>query len=251
MPTSRENQQATKGSTRWRIPSRRVLRLVLLIALVVAVAGILQAVTGGEAFGVAEQAPALAYLSIMLLVAGDAVVPVLPGETTLNAASTVAANDELYLVLVIAAGALGAIIGDSLLFWIARRNRHRIEPQIEKVKTDERVTKALGYLGDNRKVLLVFARYVPGLRFVVDATFGLSDLPYRQFLPWSALGGLLWATYTCVLAYWVGSTIEDYPVASIMVSGAITTALIAILFLRERKRRARGAGRSQRSAQRS
>jgi hypothetical protein len=39
----------------------------------------------------------------------------------------------------------------------------------------------------------------------------------------------------------VGSTIEDYPVASMIVSGAITTALIAILFLRERKRRAHGA----------
>ena len=237
MMTEQPSSSHTRRRARVRLPSRRVLRLVLLIALVVTVAGILQAVTGGEAFGVAEQAPALAYLSIMLLVAGDAVIPVLPGETTLNAASTVAANDELYLVLVIAAGALGAIIGDSLLFWIARRNRHRIEPQIEKAKTDERVTTALGYLGDNRKVLLVFARYVPGLRFVVDATFGLSDLPYRQFLPWSALGGLLWATYTCVLAYWVGSTIEDYPVASMMVSGAITTALIALLFLRERRRR--------------
>lgn len=234
-----EHPQAAKDGARVRLPSRRVLRLVLVIALVVAVAGTLQAVTGGEAFGVAEQAPALAYLSIMLLVAGDAVIPVLPGETTLNAASTVAANGELALVLVIAAGALGAIIGDSCLFWIARRNRHRIEPQIEKAKSDERVTTALSYLGDNRKVLLVLARYVPGLRFVVNATFGLSDLPYRQFLPWSALGGLLWAAYTCLLAYWVGSTIEDYPVASMMVSGAITTALIAILFLRERRRRRR------------
>ncbi|MFN8132617.1 MAG: DedA family protein [Solirubrobacteraceae bacterium] len=220
-----------------------------MVALVVAVAGILQAVTGGEAFGAAEQAPALAYLSIMLLVAGDAVIPVLPGETTLNAASTVAAGGELALVLVIVAGALGAIIGDSALFWIARHNRHRVQPQIEKAKADERVSTALAYLGDNRKLLLVFARYVPGLRFVVNATFGLSGLPYRQFLPWSALGGLLWATYTCVLAYWVGSTIEDYPVASMMVSGAITTALIAIIFLRERRRRARRADRPPQGAQ--
>jgi len=239
--TAPEDDQAATRSTRVRLPSRHLLRVVLVIALVVAVAGILQAVTGGEAFGVAELTPALAYLSIMLLVAGDAVIPVLPGETTLNAASTVAANGELALVLVIAAGALGAIIGDSALFWIARRNRHRIQPQIEKAKTDERVATALDYLGDNRKILLVFARYVPGLRFVVDATFGLSTLPYRQFLPWSALGGLLWASYTCLLAYWVGSTIEDYPIASMMVSGAITTALIAVLFLRERKRRSRTA----------
>ena len=66
---------------------------------------------------------------------------------------------------------------------------------------------------------------------------GLSDLPYLKFLPWSALGAVTWATYTCLLAYWVGSTIEDYPLAWVIISGAITTALISILFLRERRRR--------------
>lgn len=249
MTTLGEDGPAPSGA-RPRLPSRRVLRIVLVVALLVAVVGVVHTLTGGDALGAADQPPALAYLSIMLLIAGDAVIPVLPGETTLNAAATVAAGGELALVLVICAGALGAIIGDSLLFWIARRNRHRIEPQIEKAKADERITTALGYLGDNRKVLLVFARYVPGLRFVVDATFGLSDLPYRQFLPWSALGGVLWATYTCLLAYWVGSTIEDYPVASMIVSGAITTALIAVLFLRERRRRSHAATRPPATARR-
>lgn len=42
---------------------------------------------------------------------------------------------------------------------------------------------------------------------------GLSDLPYLKFLPWSALGGILRSVYTCALAYWVGSTIEDYPLS--------------------------------------
>jgi hypothetical protein len=37
----------------------------------------------------------------------------------------------------------------------------------------------------------------------------------------------------------VGSAIEDYPLASVIVSGAITTGLISILFLRERRRRRR------------
>jgi membrane protein DedA with SNARE-associated domain len=237
-PHRRPELQPEAERHRLRPPSRRVLHAVLLVALVVAAAGVLQAVTGGEAFGVAEQAPAVAYLCITVLIAGDAVIPVLPGETTLNAASTVAASGELDLILVIIAGALGATVGDSALFWIARRNRRRIEPHLQHAKADQRVASALGYLGDNRKILLVFARYVPGLRFVVNATFGLSELPYRQFVPWSALGAILWATYTCLLAYWVGSTIEDYPLASMIVSGAITTALIAILFLRERKRRA-------------
>lgn len=70
-----------------KLPSTRALRVVLVAAIVVAVAVVFHVVTGGEAFGVAEITPvALSYLSIFLLIAGDAVVPILPGETTLNAA---------------------------------------------------------------------------------------------------------------------------------------------------------------------
>jgi membrane protein DedA with SNARE-associated domain len=222
------------------LPSRRVLRAVLIGAILVVLAVVLHVATGGDAFGVADGGSDVStYLAIFLLIAGDAVVPVLPGETTLNAASTAAAGGSLELPLVILAGALGATIGDSVLFMLARRNRKRVQPQIDRAKRDARVMNALGYLGDNRKILLVFARYVPGLRFVVNATFGLSELPYLKFLPWSALGALLWSTYTCLLAYWVGSTIEDYPLASVVISGAITTALISVLFLRERRRRDR------------
>ena len=231
---------AAGTGSRLRHPSRGVVRVLLGVAVVIVIAAIVQVVTDGEAFGVAEQAPvALSYLSIFLLVAGDAVIPVLPGETTLNAASTVAASGGLSLALVMMAGALGAIVGDSTLFALARRNRRRVEPKMQAARSNPRVASALEYLGDNRKILLVFARYVPGLRFVVNATMGLSDLPYLKFLPWSALGGILWSVYTCALAYWVGSTIEDYPLASVIVSGAITTGLISILFLRERRRRRR------------
>ncbi|MGZ5366941.1 MAG: hypothetical protein ACXWDB_04360, partial [Aeromicrobium sp.] len=74
-----------------RLPSRGVLLGVLVAAILVLIVVILQVTTDGEAFGVADQTPiALSYLSVFLLIAGDAVIPVLPGETTLNAASTVA-----------------------------------------------------------------------------------------------------------------------------------------------------------------
>jgi len=231
------------NANRLKLPSPRAMRIVLVVAILVVIAGVLLVVTGGEAFGAAEVTPVvLSYLSIFFLIALDAVVPIFPGETTLNAASTLAASEgSLKLILVIIAGALGAIVGDSILFWLARRNRDRLQPQIDSARKNPRVNSSLSYLGDNHRILLVFARYVPGLRFVVNATFGLSKMPYFSFLPWSALGAILWSTYTCSLAYWVGSTIEDYPLASMVVSGAITTVIISVLFMHERNRRRRAA----------
>jgi membrane protein DedA with SNARE-associated domain len=177
-----------------------------------------------------------AYLSVFGLVAADAVIPIFPGETTLNAASTLAADGDLELFWVIVAGALGAIVGDSALYWIARRSSARIEPQVDRARQNRRVKSALDFLDRGAPMLLTTGRYVPGLRFVVNSTMGMTQYPYRQFLPWSALGGTLWSAYTCLLAYKVGSALDNYPVASIVISGAITTALIAAAFLIMRRR---------------
>jgi membrane-associated protein len=177
---------------------------------------------------------------VFLLIAGDAILPIFPGETTLNAGATLAAQGELELALVILAGGLGAIVGDSALFLLARRSSGRVQPQLDRAMANPRVAAAFAYLDRGAPALLVFGRYVPGLRFVVNTTMGLSGRPYREFIPWSAIGGMTWSAYTCLLAYWVGSQLDDYPLASVIISGAITTLLMAGLFFADRRRK-RGA----------
>jgi hypothetical protein len=49
-------------------------------------------------------------------------------------------------------------------------------------------------------------------------------------------GGTLWATYTTLLAYFVGTALADFPLASILISGFITTAAIAAIFWGDRIR---------------
>ena len=78
------------------------------------------------------------------------------------------------------------------------------------------------------------------MRFVVNATMGLSDIRYRRFLAWSALAGVMWSTYTCVLAYKVATALDDFPLASVVISGVVTTAILALVLvvIRERRRTA-------------
>jgi membrane protein DedA with SNARE-associated domain len=181
--------------------------------------------------------PARTYLGVFLLVFLDAVVPIFPGETTLNAAATAAAQGTLELLPVIVMGALGAILGDSTLFWIARRSKERVGPQLDKARANDKIKQALSLMDSSAPVLIVGGRYVPGLRFVVNATMGLSDLPYRRFLPWSVLGGVLWSAYTCLLAYKVATSLAGFPLASVVISGLVTTAALAVIFYVVRKRR--------------
>jgi membrane-associated protein len=161
---------------------------------------------------------------------------VFPGETTLNAGSTLASQGELGLWLVMLAGGLGAIVGDSGLFLIARRSSSFVEPQLARARANPEVNSTFEFLDRGAPMLLVTGRYVPGLRFVVNATLGISDVPYRVFLPWSALGGMLWSVYTCALAYLVGSALDDFPLASVVISGLITSAIIVAFFVYQRRR---------------
>ena len=187
--------------------------------------------------------PGATYVLVFALIALDAVIPIFPGETTLNAASTAAADGTLELVPVIVMGALGAIVGDSALFWLARRWSHRIQPQLDAARRNDQVRQALDIMSSSAPILIVCGRYVPGLRFVVNATMGLSTMPYRTFLTWSILSGALWSTYTCVLAYNVALTLGDFPLASMVISGVVTTVAIAVVFtVIRRHRRAAAAG---------
>ena len=208
--------------------------LVLLAVAAVA----LRVLDDGDGLGLLDGSGAEfeAYLAVTLLIVGDAICPILPGETTLNAAATLAAQGSLSIELVIVAGAIGAIVGDSLLFWIARRGSRRVRPQLERAKADERVAAALDILDSSAPLLIVAGRYVPGLRFVVNVTMGLSDIPYRRFLPWSILSGILWATYTSLLAYWIGTALQGFPLASFVISSLVTTIAIASVFLVVRHR---------------
>jgi membrane-associated protein len=212
------------------------------IVLLAAVAFVLHWLNDGDGFG--EITPAIgdwSYLAVFLFVFGDAIFPVLPGETTLSAASTLAAAGQLDLGLVMLAGALGAIVGDSTLYWIARGSRRRVERQIQKAEQNDKVAAALAFMGSSAPLLIVLGRYVPGMRFVVNATMGLSQYPYRRFVLWSAVGGALWSVYTCGLAYLVATALADFPLASVVISGAITTAAIAVIFVVVKRRRDQAA----------
>jgi membrane-associated protein len=220
---------------------RTVLIGLGTVAVVVVVAIILHS-GAGDGLGLIAANAGSSYLGVAGLIFLDAVCPVFPGETTLNAASTLAAQGALSIWLVMLAGSVGAVVGDSALYWVARLFSKRLAKQVEHAKQNEKVASALELLGDNAAVLLIAGRFVPGVRFVVNCTYGIAKLPYRRFLLWSALGGTIWAIYTCALAYAVGTALADFPLASVIISGAITTVLMGIIFWTIRRNRKQRQG---------
>ncbi len=186
---------------------------------------------------IAQASEAGAYLMVFALVFADGLCALFPAETTLNTATTLAVEGTLSLRAIMVAGALGAVGGDSALYWVARLSRSRFQSRLDRALANDKVSGALDLIGSRAPVLLCCGRYVPGLRFVVNASCGISGMPYRRFLLWSAVGGTLWSVVTCTVAYVVSSALAGYPLASVMVAGGISTVAIAVIFIVLRARR--------------
>jgi membrane protein DedA with SNARE-associated domain len=181
----------------------------------------------------------VAYFTVFGLVFADAIVPIFPGETTLTTAAVAASDGELVLGLVIVAGALGAILGDNALYWIARTGPKGLKARLEAAsKKDERVASGLDLLGRSGPLLIACGRFVPGVRFAVNVMMGMTEYPYRRFLLFSAIGGTAWAAYTCALAYLVSTALADFALASIVISGLITSVLVGGVYWIDRRRAA-------------
>jgi len=173
------------------------------------------------------------YFVIFGFVVLDAIIPVFPSESLLTTASNLAAQQgstiEIWRLVV--AGSLGAIIGDSLLYWLSRTVlRRSIAGKVDRAQQNEKVARSMAVLSRTAPFLIVFGRFVPGLRFMVNATMGLTKHNYPSYLLWSVVGGTLWASYTCIFSYLVASVINDKPLLSIAVSVVVTTACLGLLY---------------------
>lgn len=228
------------GDRRVLSPRRPWLWILVAVGLLVVGAVVRDLVLAlGEVDLAQDLSATWAYILSALLVFADGVCALFPAETTLITASALAVEGLLDLRLVILAGAVGAVAGDSALYWLARLSRRRFQAQLDGAMRNEKVAEAMDLIGSSAPVLLVVGRYVPGLRFVVNASCGLAPLPYRRFLLWSAIGGSLWSVVTCLTAYVLGTALGDNPIAAVVLASLVSTFAVGIVFVLIRRHRAR------------
>ena len=136
------NDEATTSESRHRLPSLRKLIYIALgaIALIWVVPELVAALGSIDIQGVERP-----YLLTFLFVWFDAIIPVFPSESLLNTGSTLIASgdSDMKVWLLILAGGLGAVIGDSTLYWLARTvGRKYLAVKLEKAKQDPKVSAA-------------------------------------------------------------------------------------------------------------
>ena len=151
------------------------------------------------------------FLLIIFAVAFlDSVIPVVPGETMVIIGGVAAGQGEQSLLLVIAAGASGAFLGDNTAYMIGSGLSGFIERRAAKrAKWQARLDWAALQIRLRGGMLLITARFIPGGRSLLTISSGITHQPRAWFMGWIALAAVIWATYAAGLGYFGGKAFED------------------------------------------
>ena len=125
---------------------------------------------------------------------------VLPGEAAMLVGGLLVFQGRADLEVMLAVGCSAAIAGDSLGYWMGRLAGPRLErTRLGQKIGSERWQRARSYVNEKGGRAVFFGRFVGVLRALVPALAGSARLPFRKFLPYSAMGAVMWVTALIVL----------------------------------------------------
>jgi membrane protein DedA with SNARE-associated domain len=178
-----------------------------------------------------------AYALILAVAAVDAFFPVVPSEATVVTAGVFAAVGDLTLAFVIAAGAAGALAGDTTSYAGGRLLSRRIGPWLERTPARQRQSDRARRLLARRGAFVVLgARFVPGGRTAVTLTAGAIRFRFLRFGVYAVVAATLWATYAGLVGYLGGRAFAEQPLLAV---GAALGGVALVALLVEGVRRLR------------
>jgi membrane protein DedA with SNARE-associated domain len=173
---------------------------------------------------------------IALLMFLENVFPPIPSELIMSLSGYRAAQGDANIVLVIIAGSIGSLAGAYFWYvigrWIGEEGLKRLADRFGRIMTVTRadIDKADDWFDTHGHKAVLVGRMIPTIRTLISVPAGLSEMPVRRFLIYSAIGTVGWTSLLALLGYALGSQYELVNAWIDPVSLGIV-ALIVLLYL--------------------
>ncbi len=168
-----------------------------------------------------------------------------PGETGMVVVGAAASRNNDPLPTLILAATLGAVLGDSVSFWIGRKFGLRLIRKWEPIRRrlEPGVAKAQRYFEHRGGAAVFLGRWVGVVRGVIPVVAGMEGMPYRRFLAWNVLASVTWTAAILTAGYYLGRHIEGVVSrAGLIITGLVMLAAIVLwVVLRRRRKRDEGS----------
>lgn len=130
------------------------------------------------------------------------------GETVTLLGGVAAHQGLLTFPWVVAAVALGGMIGDQVLFFIGRYFGDALLVKVERHQA--KIEKARALIHRHPYLFVIGSRFMYGFRIVGPIIIGASRLSPKIFIPLNILGAVIWATLFTTLGYLGGEVIAPW-----------------------------------------
>lgn len=151
------------------------------------------------------------YPLVFFFIMGESAGIPMPGETTvLIAAGAAGAGKHFNIWLVFLCACAGAIVGDTIGYWIGRRGGRNLLLRLAGRRwfKKEHLEKAEKFFSKHGGKAVFFGRSVSYLRVLTALMAGVSHMYYPRFLLYNALGGIAWAAVVSFIGYKFGQNLD-------------------------------------------
>ena len=185
------------------------------------------------------------YIFLFLIIfmeTGLVITPFLPGDSLLFAAGTLAVSGNLNILLLFMLLALGAILGDTVNYWIGTI----IGPKIFEKKRipflkKEYLTRTEKFYEKHGGKTIILARFIPIIRTFAPFVAGIGKMSYSKFLSFNIIGGIVWVALFLFTGFFFGNLpiIREnfhYAILGIIFVSILPAAIEYIRHLKDRKK---------------
>lgn len=137
----------------------------------------------------------------------------LPATPVLLAAGGLSAEHELNYGAAFAAGLLACMVADTCWFLIGRKYGHHVLRILCKLSMEPTicVRRTQDSFGRRRSVMLLFAKFVPGLATLAAPVAGENGMSLGAFLFFDGMGATLWLTALLMVGRLFGDALKRDP----------------------------------------
>jgi membrane-associated protein len=169
---------------------------------------------------------------IIFFETGFVIMPFLPGDSLLFVAGAAAASGFMDLQWLFIAIILGAVLGDTVNYWIG--NYVGLRVFLERFPTlvkQEYIDRTYTFYEKYGGATIFVARFVPVVRTFAPFLAGVGTMHYPRFLFYNVLGAVVWTIGIVLAGYYFGSFTIVKENMSLLIIAVIALSAITILFI--------------------
>ena len=170
---------------------------------------------------------------------GLVIAPILPGDSLLFAAGSIAAVGGMNIHLMVAVLIIAAVLGDSLNYEIGRIVGLKIFKPDARIFKQQYLDKTHDFYEKYGGKAIILARFMPIVRTYVPFVAGAGRMTYSRFFSYNVVGGISWVVLLSYAGYFFGTREIVQKNLSLVIVGIVFVSILPAIieFIRYKLRK--------------